>query len=195
MTYPDSKHPDPLRLGELYQELIGHLLQKLYGLKVHFYHTREEQYTLGESAEGIEVKLDNWCTKTRRLSIEVGEKSRADLPQFTPSGIMRQDNTKWYAQGNMTRCWLFLKRDLQSFFKTRRPTVVDDDPKTIQKFYLSLSQADEIAERSFQVSPYVCDYGVPPVPKWDNCLPCPLYKDGHCKSRGAAIHRAIHGTP
>jgi len=40
----------------------------------------------------------------------------------------------------------------------------------------------------------VCDYGTPPVPNWTNCLPCPLYKDGHCLSRGATIYRAIYGT-
>lgn len=31
----------------------------------------------------------------------------------------------------------------------------------------------------------VCDYGIPPVPNWSNCLPCPLYKDGHCFSEEA----------
>lgn len=40
----------------------------------------------------------------------------------------------------------------------------------------------------------VCDYGTPLVPKWTNCLPCPLYKDGHCLSRGAAIYRAVYRT-
>jgi len=40
----------------------------------------------------------------------------------------------------------------------------------------------------------VCDYGIPPVPNWRNCLPCPLYKNEHCLSRGAAIYRAIHAA-
>lgn len=191
MTYPNSKHSDPLRLGDLYQDLIGRLLQKLYGVNVHFYGTQEDQYSIGESVEGIEVKFDNWCTKTRRLSIEVGEKTRANLARFSPSGIMRKDNTVWYAQGNMVRCWVFLKGDLQSFFKTRRPAIVANDPKTIQKFYLHLLEADKIAKYSFSVSPYVCDYDIPPVPNWENCLPCPLYKDEHCLSQGAAIYRAI----
>jgi len=37
----------------------------------------------------------------------------------------------------------------------------------------------------------VCDYGNGSV-AWANCLPCPLYKDGHCLSRGAAVHKAIY---
>ncbi|GAI24749.1 unnamed protein product, partial [marine sediment metagenome] len=40
---------------------------------------------------------------------------------------------------------------------------------------------------------YVCHYGDKNVP-WKNCLPCPLYKDGHCLSQGAAIYRAIYGN-
>lgn len=193
MTYPNSKHLDSLALGELYQELIKLLLLKRCGVKVHFYHTKEEQYDIGESVEGIEVKFDDWCTRTHRLSIEVGEKTRANLTKFTPSGIMREDNTIWYAQGNMTHCWVFIKRDLRLLFKTRRPTIVDDDPKTIQKFYLYLSEADKIAKYAFSVSPYVCDYGTLPIFAWVNCEPCPLYSDGHCHSQGAAIHKAIYG--
>lgn len=41
---------------------------------------------------------------------------------------------------------------------------------------------------------HVCEYGAPPTPNWPNCLPCPLYKDEHCLSRGAAIHRALYRT-
>lgn len=39
----------------------------------------------------------------------------------------------------------------------------------------------------------VCDYGDRGV-QWANCLPCPLYKEGHCLSKGAAIYRAIHAA-
>jgi len=41
----------------------------------------------------------------------------------------------------------------------------------------------------------VCDYGAADIAKdldWQNCLPCPLYKDRHCTSKGAAIQRAIY---
>jgi len=39
---------------------------------------------------------------------------------------------------------------------------------------------------------YVCDYGDGSV-AWANCLPCPLYKDGPCLSRGAAIRKIVYG--
>lgn len=40
---------------------------------------------------------------------------------------------------------------------------------------------------------HVCDYGDKNVP-WKNCLPCPLFKDGHCLSKGATIYKAIYET-
>lgn len=191
MAYPDSKHPDSLGLGELYQELIRLLVLRLFGLKLHFYHTREQQYTIGETEEGIEVKLDTWISKTRRLSIEVGEKTRAALPHFTPSGIMRADNTVWYAQGDMKRAWVLRKRDLRQFFRDRRPPIIDNDPPTIQKFYLPIAAANEIATYQFNISPFVCDYGMEPVPAWANCEPCPLFSGGNCQSVGATLWRAF----
>ena len=40
----------------------------------------------------------------------------------------------------------------------------------------------------------VCDYGDGGV-QWTNCLPCPLYKDGHCLSRGANIQKSMNKEP
>lgn len=34
----------------------------------------------------------------------------------------------------------------------------------------------------------VCDYGDKPV-DWANCFPCPLFRDGHCLSRGVSFHQ------
>lgn len=47
-------------------------------------------------------------------------------------------------------------------------------------------------EETYAREPPVCDYGDGSV-TWLNCLPCPLYKDGHCLSEGAARRRAIYG--
>lgn len=41
------------------------------------------------------------------------------------------------------------------------------------------------AQLSFLTHIPVCNYDTPPIPNWRNCLPCPLYKDGDCLSRGA----------
>ena len=36
----------------------------------------------------------------------------------------------------------------------------------------------------------VCDYSDKSV-TWANCLPCPLFRDGHCLSRGASFHQMM----
>jgi hypothetical protein len=59
---------------------------------------------------------------------------------------------------------------------------------------LHISRLDQMKQWICTEPPLVCDYGVPPVPGWQNCLPCPLYSNGHCHSRGARIWRAIHGS-
>lgn len=187
MTYPDSKHLDPLQMGKLYQEIIRVVLSRRLRLELHFYDSQAEQYDLGESQEGMEIKLDAWCSKTGHLSIEVGEKTQAAQAHFTPSGIMRQDNSSWYIQGDLKRCWAFKKAALQEFFKQARPPVIEDNPPTIRKFYLPIREANRLAGDYFELIPFVCEYGGLGEPHWESCTPCLLFRDGHCQSAGAKI--------
>jgi len=191
MVYPDAKHDKSLELGNLYEDIIGYLMFYLYGIKIHFYRTKEEQFTIGESEEGLEVKLDLWCMKSRRLSIETGEKTSLSQREFIPSGIMRQDNTKLYAQGDFTRCWVFFKKNLVSYFNKNHPQIIKNNPKTIQKFYISISEAMRISWHSFDIHPFVCAYGMADIksPQWDNCLLCHYYKNEHCYSTGAELQK------
>lgn len=185
MTYPDSKHLDPLRMGELYQEIIRVILSRRLRFDLHFHEGQEQQYTLGESEEGVEIKLDAWCGRTGRLSIEVAEKTRAAQARFVPSGIMRQDNSLWYVQGDLKHCWVFKREALRAFFRDTRPAVIEDDPSTIRKFYLPVGEANRLASDHFGLLPFVCEYGEAPGPGWKNCEPCLLFRDGRCQSAGA----------
>ncbi|MFC1904640.1 hypothetical protein ACFLXT_02635 [Chloroflexota bacterium] len=191
MVYPDSKHDSPLDMGHCYEDLIGLLLKRYYDFKVSFYRSKFEQYNIGESAEGLEVKLDLWCTRTRRLSIEVAEKTSEGQSSFSPSGIMRNDNTKIYSQGNLERCWFFEKLALRGVYRNLKPWLIDNNPPTIRKFYLSLREAESLAIFTLRVSPFVCDYGHILDCKWDNCLPCAKYQGGECLSDGAKLYHRI----
>ena len=144
--YPDSVVPDSLALGEAYQEFVAKELWEQRGVGIHFYRTRREQYEIGESEEGYEVKLDARCRDTRRLSIEVAEKSSLHRREFTPSGIMRRDNTVYYVQGHWEKFWVFLKMELVGWYEEHRPPIAKLHPPTIAKFYLPISVADEVAE-------------------------------------------------
>ena len=151
--YPDSKHRNALAVGESYQTFVAAVLEKHLGITLHFYQTRQEQYEIGETQEGYEIKLDEWCCSTGRLSIEIGEKTHVSLSAFTPSGIMREDNTIYYIQGNRTRLWVFRKAMLRYIYNQGDYPVISDNPPTIQKFYLPLGVAERLADYAFTVAP------------------------------------------
>ena len=148
--YPDSMHEDALTVGEKYQNFIADEVKKRFGYEIHFYTSKIEQYLIGESKEGFEIKLDARCTGAGRLSIEVGEKTKISIFGFTPSGIFRSDNTKFYVQGNYVIAWIFYKSDLQQFYHSTKPKIIDDKPPTIQKFYLPIKDANRIAKKTLR---------------------------------------------
>lgn len=145
--YRDSKLENPLEVGEKYQDRVARVVLEKYGYEIHFYKSKHDQYTIGESVEGFEVKYDSWIGKSQRLSIEVGEKTRKSLEAFTKSGIFRDDNTKWYCQGDDNFCWIFSKKKLRAYFCDNNPNVIDNNPPTIQKFYIDVATADRLCSK------------------------------------------------
>lgn len=190
MLYPNSKHTDPLSLGRTYERTVTRQLARLYGIIVHVYENRRHQQLVGESQEGYEIKLDQHIPHTHRISIEVGEKARVRADPFVPSGILRDDNTLFYVQGFWDFCWLFHKSDLRQYYQQTHPIIISNDPPTIQKFYITLDLAHDLALHLFALTDpgvawyCVCDYGQAPTPPWKNCRECPLFIEGHCNSKG-----------
>jgi hypothetical protein len=142
-TLPD--YLTQLVKGESYQDKVARRIKQEFDYDIHFYASRRDQYEIGESAEGIEIKYDSWISRSGRMSIEIAEKTRADLPEFTPSGIFRQDNTRYYLQGDDNHVWCFVKTALQEHYRTSKPETIDNNPPTIRKFYISVAQADSLA--------------------------------------------------
>lgn len=144
--YPDAKHLNEYERGLVFQDFVVESLFKQYGIIVQIYSSREYQYSRGESVQRVEIKLDARCTETRRLSIEVAEKSRASMSDWTPSGICRDDNTVFYAQGNEECFWLFFKKHLRLIYEKEHP-VVTEKHGTIKTFYIPITRADKIGIR------------------------------------------------
>lgn len=142
--YPDAKQPDSFSEGIVFQDFVAMQMLKKRGVKIDFYKTKSEQYSIGESAQGYEVKLDKPCTRTGRLSIEIAEKTRASNHQFVPSGIYRKDNTRYYVQGNYIRIWIFSKSRLVELHKSDRASEHESHP-TIRTFYLPIITANREA--------------------------------------------------
>lgn len=139
-AYPDSVHSDGLEVGAQFLDFVMETLQKR-GVILQPYTSKKNQYSLGESLQGWEVKLDSRFTDTKRLSIEIAEKTKADNKSWIPSGIYRRDNTWLYIQGNYECFYIFMKKFLVSLHKTGR--YKEDEIPTLKKYYLPITDADK----------------------------------------------------
>ena len=106
-----------LEAGLIYQDFIADKLRKADPcIIIGAYSSRKYQNEYGESASGIEIKHDMRMKETGNLYIEVAEKSNADLANYTPSGIMRNDNTWLYLIGDYEQAFLFSKHQLKALY-------------------------------------------------------------------------------
>lgn len=143
MNYPDSLHVDPFQMGLEFQDFVMDRLRERYGLVFQMYGSRKYQFEKGESPQGAEIKLDQRCSETGRLSIEVAEKSNRSVTTWTPSGIMRDDNTMFYIQGNEETFFMFFKKHLQLIYNKQSPEVTEKHG-TIKTFYIGFDRARDI---------------------------------------------------
>ncbi len=144
--YPDAKDPDSFEVGLQFQDFVCAQLAK-HAVVLQNLASKRYQIEVGENLQGFEIKYDDWCSKSGRISIEIAEKSRNDpLLQWTPSGIYRNDNTWLYIQGNYSVLFIFAKRFLLNYFESKRPPV-EEKRGTIQTFYISNDVARKHAAR------------------------------------------------
>ena len=153
MNYPDCKDRSSFQSGLEFQDFACTVLMR-EGIVLQNLGSKLYQLQVGESLQGFEIKLDRQFLETGRLSIELAEKSSADMPRWTPSGIYRSDNTWLYIQGNYDRMYIFSKKLLLILHKTARYQT-GESPKgkpTVQKFYLPLSDADKFCDHRIDIS-------------------------------------------
>lgn len=144
MIYPDAKSKTSLTDGESFQEFVRKKFLE-FGIPIDYYKTSREQYAIGESVQGIEVKLDNWCSISGRLSIEIAEKTRRENFAYVPSGIYREDNTWLYVQGNEKVLFVFAKSMLRLLHRTGR--YQEKTEPTLKSFYLPVKDATKYAAK------------------------------------------------
>jgi hypothetical protein len=142
-SYPDCKDTDSFQSGLEFQDFVLDKLIEKLGIALSNYSSRKYQFRYGENRQGVEIKLDRRILETGNVSIEIAEKSRAAMREYTPSGIYRVDNTWLYIQGNREILFIFAKNELQRLHasgKFREYTL-----PTIKKFHLPLAAAFESA--------------------------------------------------
>jgi len=139
--YPHATIRDPLEKGLAFQDFVCIELLRSRNILIQNIGSKRFQFEVGENLQGAEIKLDNRCTGTGRLSIEVAEKSSRDVLWWTPSGIMREDNSIIYVQGNYDCFWVFWKNWLRRYYETKHP-YVEEFNGTIRRFFLNIEEAD-----------------------------------------------------
>lgn len=157
MTYypaANSGRVDSLSDGERYQEFVADHVRREFGIALTMYDCQSCQYRHGENPQGFEIKLDKRCTETGRLSIEVAEKTNGDLPDWTTSGIYRDDNSWMYVQGNYDVIWGFAKKILKEL-DDKLGNTYEESPMskpTVRKFYITEKTADRWC--AWKITPY-----------------------------------------
>jgi hypothetical protein len=113
-----------------------------WGITMWHYEDRLFQYAIGENRQGCEVKFDEPCTRTGRLSIEIAEKTRAANHEWIASGIMRRDNSWLYIQGNYAITFIFAKNWLIRYYAEKIGlSDIAEYNGTVRKFYLPVKAA------------------------------------------------------
>jgi hypothetical protein len=138
IKYKDSKNPNSVEDGNQFQDLVTDMLFEACGIMISCYSSRKYQYEKGENRQGVEIKLDNWCFKTKRLSVETAEKTAIENA-FVESGIYRKDNSIFYVQGNPNIIFVFSKKLLQLLHRSGR--YEEKQEATIKTFYLPFEDA------------------------------------------------------
>ena len=144
-AYPHSKNGRSFEQGMEFQDWVVEQFNRR-GFYVQLHASRRYQFERGESVQMVEIKLDNRFLETGRLSIEVGERTAVDRP-WVESGIYRNDNAVFYAQGNFDRVYLFDKRVLQRYHRDQCAGQFEESPRdfpTVRKFYMPVGVADDL---------------------------------------------------
>ena len=143
-AYPHSKNGHSFAQGMDFQDWVVEHLNKR-GVYIQLHASKRYQFERGESVQMAEIKLDNLCTGTGRLSIEVGERTAVDRP-WVPSGIYCRESTVFYIQGNYERFYLFDQKVLRRYHTNICEGTYEESPRTaptVRKFYMPLADADE----------------------------------------------------
>lgn len=83
------------------------------GVDLGLYYGRDEQYNQGENRLGIEIKRDKKSSEgSPNLFIEYQERLNPRSQEWVNSGILRDDNTRFYLIGDIDNFWVFNKEDL-----------------------------------------------------------------------------------
>ena len=124
---------------------------KRYGLDIGGYNSEKGQFT-GENKFGIEIKYDMRMNETGNIYIEYSERLKSSQ-NWIKSGILKDDNTKYWLVGNESKYFIFQKQTLLNVYsrllnnqKVAECRMVEEKLNGTSKgFIMSVSFAGNIA--------------------------------------------------
>lgn len=111
-----------------------------YGIDIGFYYGKE-QY-IGENKLGIEIKNDKIVKNTGNIYIEYQERhTQVDI--WTNSGILKEDNSKYWLIGDFDNYYIISKETLVDIFKNKKYDRIVETP-TSRGYVLKINKHKEI---------------------------------------------------
>lgn len=138
--YDEKVYKPRLALGQIFERFAADIIREKLAFDVHIYGTRQQQYSIGESVEGFEFKRDGKFRETGNLYIETVEKANPNNSSYVASGIYRNNNTKYWVQGDEQTFWLFSLARLWDAVKGCKLAIID----TSKGHLLPVQTADQI---------------------------------------------------
>lgn len=105
-----------LQKSQEFEDFLEQLFKDKYGIDLEPFVTSEGQYYKGENNKGIEIKNDMMYKKTGNLYFEYAEKSKGENYIFIKSGILKDDNSKYFLIGDYDKFWIFRKKRLVEIY-------------------------------------------------------------------------------
>lgn len=113
-------YKEKLQNAFIFENYIAEILQEKFNLEIGSYLTPEGQYNLGENALGIEIKNDTLISKYGNIYIEYQEKSKAGNNPYINSGILKNDNCKYFLLGTEKQFFIFRKSRLVEIYNEEK---------------------------------------------------------------------------
>jgi len=137
-------YKERLLQGKEYENFVRKVLKEKMNLSVDVYKNIQDQYNIGESEQGFEIKYDKRYKETNNIYIEVAAKTNKNNLNFIDSGIYRNDNSWILLIGNFDVIYFFGINTLRLLYETDRFKKVNTEtskafllyPEDIEKYKL-----------------------------------------------------------
>jgi len=146
-----KNYKEKLKIGKEYEAFVCKLLKERINLEITVFENKEDQYNIGESKQGFEIKFDNKHKETGNLFIEVEEKSNQNNPNYVKSGILRNDNSWALLIGNREKIYFFGINTLKLLYESKKFRTIEIKEKTAKGFLLNEKHIEKYSEKTIIV--------------------------------------------